>query len=114
MIECFKCHELGHFQYECPSWERNVNYAEHDEEEELLLMAHLEEHKTNHEEVWYIDSGCSNHMTGNKNLFTTLDEGHRSSVELGNSARMMVMREGNVRISMGGHAHVIIYVFYIP
>ena len=22
-IECFKCHKLGHFQYECPTWEKN-------------------------------------------------------------------------------------------
>ena len=27
-IECFKCHKLGHFQYECPTWEMKINYAE--------------------------------------------------------------------------------------
>ncbi|XP_061996032.1 uncharacterized protein LOC133714032 [Rosa rugosa] len=30
-IECYKCHKLGHLQYECPSWE--ANYAELDEKE---------------------------------------------------------------------------------
>lgn len=30
-VECFKCHKLGHFQYECPSWEKSANYAEIDE-----------------------------------------------------------------------------------
>jgi len=27
-IECFKCHKRGHFQYECPQWEKKENYAE--------------------------------------------------------------------------------------
>ncbi|GAU41145.1 hypothetical protein TSUD_190450 [Trifolium subterraneum] len=39
-IECYKCHKLGHFQSECPNWEEyNANYAQYDEEEEILLMA---------------------------------------------------------------------------
>ncbi|KAH1072811.1 hypothetical protein J1N35_025139 [Gossypium stocksii] len=29
-IECFKCHKLGHFQYECLYWDKNANYAEVD------------------------------------------------------------------------------------
>ena len=28
VIECFKCHKLGHYQYECPDWEKNANYVE--------------------------------------------------------------------------------------
>ncbi|XP_072966890.1 uncharacterized protein [Typha angustifolia] len=39
LVECYKCHKLGHFQYECPNLENNVNYAELNEEEDLLLMA---------------------------------------------------------------------------
>jgi hypothetical protein len=39
-VECYKCHKLGHYQHECPSWEsENANYAEFDDSEELLLMA---------------------------------------------------------------------------
>ncbi|RVW71854.1 hypothetical protein CK203_061138 [Vitis vinifera] len=29
-------------QYECPSWEKSANYAEFDEEEEMLLMSYVE------------------------------------------------------------------------
>ncbi|KAE9605440.1 putative RNA-directed DNA polymerase [Lupinus albus] len=30
-IECYRCHKLGHFQYECPTY---TNYAEHVELDE--------------------------------------------------------------------------------
>ena len=38
-VECFRCHKLGHFQYECPSWDKEANYAELGEEEEMPLMS---------------------------------------------------------------------------
>lgn len=51
-VECYKCHKLGHFQYECPGWEKNANYAElDDEEEEMLLMSYVESHGAQREEV---------------------------------------------------------------
>ena len=71
-VECFKCHKLRHFQYECPEWEKKANYVEMEEEEELMLMSHMDLHQTRHEEVWFLDSGCSNHMTGNKGWFSNL------------------------------------------
>ena len=66
IIECFKCHKLGHFQYECFDLEKKANYAELEEEEELFLMPYKELHQTKRKEVWFFYSGCSNHMTGNK------------------------------------------------
>jgi hypothetical protein len=38
-IECFKCHKLGHYQNECPEWGESANYAQFDDEDEMLLMA---------------------------------------------------------------------------
>ena len=44
VIECFKCHKLGHYQYKCSDWEKNANYVELEKEkdEELLLMSYVE------------------------------------------------------------------------
>ncbi|TXG58187.1 hypothetical protein EZV62_016016 [Acer yangbiense] len=65
-VECYRCHKLGHFQYECPTLNKEANYAELDEEEEILLMSHVKLHKARCEDAWFLDSGCSNHMCGDK------------------------------------------------
>ena len=39
-MKCFKCHKLEHFQFECPGWDREANYAEIGEDEEMLLIEH--------------------------------------------------------------------------
>ncbi|XP_076906897.1 uncharacterized protein LOC143563179 [Bidens hawaiensis] len=89
-VECYKCHKLGHFQYECPLEDKEVNYAEFDENEELNLIAEIEFERFEHEEeilmaeseplrqekgkIWFLDSACSNHMTGNKSRFARLEK----------------------------------------
>lgn len=37
-IECYNCHKLGHFEWECPNKNTEANYA--DNQEEMLLMAY--------------------------------------------------------------------------
>ena len=65
-VECYRCHKLGHFQYECPSRNGEANYAELDEKEEMLLMAYVELYDAKREDAWFLDSGCSNHMCGDQ------------------------------------------------
>ncbi|GMI94828.1 hypothetical protein HRI_003152100 [Hibiscus trionum] len=73
-VECYKCHKLGHFQYECPRWESKANFLGLDEEEELFLMSCVETHNSQQDGVWFLDSGCSNHMCGNNECFLHLDQ----------------------------------------
>ncbi|KAK2357463.1 hypothetical protein QL285_094729 [Trifolium repens] len=60
LVECYKCHKLGHYKNEFPDWEGNANYVEQEKEEEMLLMAHNESSEDYIKEAWYLDSGCSN------------------------------------------------------
>ena len=41
-------------------------------------------------DLWFVDSGCSNHMTGTKSLFKELDETQKIKVQLGNTKEMQV------------------------
>ena len=40
--------------------------------------------------LWYLDSGCSRHMTGNKGLFKTLFEGKIGTVTFGDGSKSMI------------------------
>ena len=102
IIEFFKCHKLGHFQYECPDREKKANYAKLEEEEELLLMSYEELYQTKRKEVWFFDSGCSNHMTGNKEWFSDLEEDFSRTVKLGNDMRMVVIAKRSIRVQLNG------------
>ena len=111
-VECFKCQNLGHFQYECPSWEKSENYAEFDEEEEMLLMSYIEVNNSKREDVWFLDLGCSNHMCGNRQRFSNIDEVFRHLVKLDHNIRMGVMGKGNIRLEINGSTQVVTDVYF--
>ena len=47
-------------------------------------------------DVWYFDSGCSRHMTGNRAFFSELKECASSHVTFGDGARGRIMAKGNI------------------
>ena len=49
-------------------------------------------------DIWYLDSRCSNHMTGNLNLFSSLDNSVQTDVTLGNNVQVTVLGKGTVYI----------------
>jgi hypothetical protein len=112
-VECYRCHQLGDFRYECPSQNKEANYAKLDEEEEMLLMSYMELYKARREDAWFLDSGCSNHMCGDQTTFNELDEKCRHSIKLGNNTKMDVMGKGSVKLLLNGVNHVVAEVYYI-
>ncbi|MFS7989867.1 putative RNA-directed DNA polymerase [Helianthus anomalus] len=130
VIECYKCHQMGHFQYECPTGDRSANYTEYEENEELLLMASVDmekyeketvllmasvdEEREKKEGIWFLDSACSNHMSGTKDWFIRLDETYKHKVKLGNDLRLDVTGIGDIRLNVDGTSQVITNVYYVP
>ena len=77
-------------------------------------MAYVEEQQISTAEVWFLDSGCSNHMCGKKELFSDLDETFRETVKLGNNSCLTVMGKGNIWIRVNENTQVFTGVFYVP
>ena len=62
----------------------------------LFLTLNVQESST--EEIWYLDSGCSNHMTGRKDIFISLDESHQNVVKTGDNKKLEVKGKGNILV----------------
>ena len=65
-------------------------------------------------EAWYIDSGCSHHMTGDKTKFKELDETVKSIVRLGDDKQFKIEGRGTVSITPGKQAKHIKDVHFAP
>ncbi|KAJ8770604.1 hypothetical protein K2173_018095 [Erythroxylum novogranatense] len=88
IVECYNCHKLGHFQWECPQKENETNFIE------------------SHDDI--------NHMCGKKEFFFDFDESFKDSVKLGNNSSLIVAGKGNIRLQANGMSQLITGVFYVP
>ncbi|GAU47154.1 hypothetical protein TSUD_287370 [Trifolium subterraneum] len=61
-----------------------TNYVEYDENQEVLLMAQAIDRSSDNSrlEMWFLDSGCSNHMVGRKDWLFDFDDSFREMVKL--------------------------------
>ena len=50
------------------------------------------------EDIWFLDIGCSNHITGNIAMFSMLDENVKSQVTLGTDSKVSVMGKGRASV----------------
>ena len=60
-------------------------------------MACLMKEET-HNNLWYLDTGYSNHMCGEKSAFSELDKAFRDVVKFGDDSKVSVIGKGKVAI----------------
>ncbi|XP_028072416.1 uncharacterized protein LOC114274646 [Camellia sinensis] len=90
----------GRGRADCWYKDQQVNYAAKNGEESCkLFMTHFDPNNMS-SDVWFVDSGCSNHMTRMKSLFKELDEKQKLKVQLGNAKEMQVEGKGTVSIKL--------------
>ncbi|XP_059654574.1 uncharacterized protein LOC132301327 [Cornus florida] len=90
-----------------------TDVIEKEEEVSLLMICRAKE-ETN-KNLWYLDTGCSNHMCGDKSTFSDLDESFRDDVKFGDNSKVSVMGKGKVAIQTKGNSiHTISNVLFVP
>lgn len=104
---------MGHFHYECPQWQKEANYAEVDDVKDLLLMATIDK-GVNKKVAWFLDSGCSNHMCGDKGAFVKFVSEAKHFIKCGNDSQMIVVGTGSVRLVFNGTTFLLQDVYYVP
>lgn len=89
-----------------------TNFAEKEEEVSLLMVCHVKEEVQ--QNMWYLDTGCSNHMCGDKKAFSELDESFRDTVKFGDNSIVSVMGKGKVNVQTKGNSTHISNVLFGP
>ncbi|XP_075079812.1 uncharacterized protein LOC107768901 [Nicotiana tabacum] len=71
-----------------------------DDENENCFMARgetsEEHHRVSRKVKWYLDSACSSHMTGDKNLFKEVTKIDRGSVKFGDDSKGNIVGTGTI------------------
>jgi hypothetical protein len=105
-IECYIYHNYGHKSIDCRlknyepdlnSPAENVKFWKKKESDKCGLVLSAQR-KMN---PWYIDSGCSKHMTGDKCKFISLSERKSGNITFGNDAPGKIKGKRMVSLSNG-------------
>ena len=80
----------------------------------MLLMYYVEMKGAKRKDAWFLDSGCSNHMCGDRTMFSEIDDNFRQLVRLGHSTRLNVIGKGRVKLLLNGIIHVASEVYCVP
>ncbi|KAL0558913.1 hypothetical protein IC582_003500 [Cucumis melo] len=119
-IQCYHCKKFGHVKADCWYKNQRANFTEQNEasenngkgENKLFMINIPSDQKTT--EVWFIDSGHLNHMTGLKPVFKELNEGEKLKVELGNSKELQVEGKRMMGIETHNGNRILTNVQYVP
>ena len=117
--ECAFCHEKGHWKRDCPKLKQKQKtapdacIAEHDgDDSDLSLVAAP---SSFHSDEWILDSGCTYHMSPNREWFFDLAELNGGVVYMGNDNACKTGGIGSIRLkNHDGSIRVLKDVRYVP
>ena len=131
-VVCFRCDKMGHFAMHCPDrllklQETNESEAETTHEADELMMnevVFLNERNvipsklntsSNIDNLWYLDNGASNHMTGNLEFFTKIDRRVTGKVRFGDDSRIDIKGKGSIIfLTKNGERKELSDIYFIP
>ena len=126
--ECHYCHKKGHLKKDCWTFKRKQEAeknANNDSEpkdgkmsvafdpkqlDKLLAARHSNNSAPS---TWFVDSGASNHVTGDKRHFTTYTPIQGQQLETANGKRLTVRGKGNVTIP-GANGLMLADIWHAP
>ncbi|XP_070019895.1 uncharacterized protein [Nicotiana sylvestris] len=91
---CTHCGKVGHYKNECNAKEKASQKNKVFVQEKNKLPGWVQVKGMS--QIWYMDSGCSKHMTGNKDQFLSLEDLKGGNVSFGNGNKCEIIGVGKV------------------
>ena len=89
--------------------------AQDDSEEEPVVLMVTTSEEDFGRENWFLDTGCSNHMTGHKEWLSNIDTSRSNKIKLADDNMIRAEGVGNVVIKKDGKETMVIEdVLYVP
>lgn len=112
--QCHICKGFGHLQKDCRYKNNQQASCAEEKEGEGNLFYACQSASEQKNDVWFLDSGCSNHMTGDKDVFVDIDTTINSQVKMGNGALVHVKGKGTIGVQTNKGAKFIHDVLLVP
>eukprot|EP00253_Pinus_taeda_P002439 PITA_02439 len=121
-VECFHCHQHGHYATNCPQKKKNKQAVGSAGGEALASQFELDFSliaclvSSVMGSVWFLDSGASFHMTGDRDLFSDLKEKDLGvHIEMGDDGRYSATGIGTISFEReSGKPFVLKEVMHVP
>ncbi|CAN6560926.1 unnamed protein product [Malus baccata var. baccata] len=113
---CHNCDKLGHFAKDCRSKKvtQQANYANQVESNPTMFYVCMFAAVKKGEDIWYVDSGCSNHMTGREDLLENIDRSVTAKVEMGTGDLVNVVGKGELMVATKQGKRYIKEIMLVP
>ncbi|CAN6541722.1 unnamed protein product [Malus baccata var. baccata] len=115
-VKCHKCSKIGHIARYCNTNKavQQVNFPNQVEETGNLFYANHSGEMKKISDEWYIDSGCSNHMTFREYLLVDIDINVKAKVQVGTGNLVEVAGKGILIIETMKGRRYIREVMFVP
>ncbi|CAN6712937.1 unnamed protein product [Malus baccata var. baccata] len=98
-VKCHKCSKFGHMQKECTyNYNQLAHYSKAKGEETNMFCVGHDTTVQAEAKVWFVDNGCSNHMTVNKNILHNIDTTNPTQVKMGNGQLVDILGRGTIAV----------------